>query len=86
MDNAEPVDGNWHLDKRIPIALIGAILAQAAGFGYWAASISARVDSTERRVVVLESHEDEGRKSDQLIARDLGEIKAQIAILLQRSK
>jgi hypothetical protein len=86
MDDTAPIDGNWHLDKRIPIALIGAILAQAAGFGYWAASISGRVDATERRVVVLEKNEDEGRKANYIIQRDLGEIKAQIAILLNRSK
>jgi hypothetical protein len=86
MDDTAPLDGNWHLDKRIPIALIGAILTQAAGFGYWAASISARVDSTERRVHILETHEDESRKSDQVIQRELGKITANLETLLQRSK
>ncbi len=45
------VDGDdykWHLDKRIPIALIVTILVQTFAMGWWAASLSQRVDVLER--------------------------------------
>jgi hypothetical protein len=42
------------LDKRIPIALILAVMMQTAGAVWWAASISARLDQTEARASRLE--------------------------------
>lgn len=57
--------GPWHLDKRVPVALILVIVAQTFGWGWWAASISERVTSLElwrsdskdaaARLAVLES-------------------------------
>lgn len=38
---------HWVLDKRVPLALIIAILVQTAGAIWWAASISSRVTSLE---------------------------------------
>lgn len=38
----------WHLDKRVPLALILAILVQTAGAMWWAATISERVTVLER--------------------------------------
>ncbi len=43
-----PDDRHWHLDKRVPVALILTILAQTIGAVWWAASLSARVDVLER--------------------------------------
>lgn len=40
----------WHLDKRVPLALIVAILAQTFAFGYITASITSRVDGLEKYV------------------------------------
>lgn len=48
----DPANGAWHLDKRIPLAMIGAILMQTAAFGFWIGQISHRLDSaleTNRR-------------------------------------
>lgn len=42
-------DGNWHLDKKVPIAVIAAIVAQTGAFIWWAGSINERVSSLERR-------------------------------------
>ena len=42
------MDDNWHLDKKVPITLIGAILIQTFGFGVWAASLNARLDFLEK--------------------------------------
>ena len=47
----------WHLDKRIPIALIMAVMMQTAGAVWWAATISARLDQTEARTSRLEMNQ-----------------------------
>ncbi len=41
----------WHLDRRIPVALILVILLQTVGVVWWAASTSARVDAVEKSIV-----------------------------------
>jgi len=65
MTTPDPATGPWHLDKRVPVALLLAILVQTFGMGWWASSISERVASLERsradnkdtggRLMVLES-------------------------------
>lgn len=40
----------WHVDKKVPIALIIALTAQTACAVWWASGINARVDSLERQV------------------------------------
>jgi len=39
----------WHLDKRVPIALIFAIMMQSAAAVWWASGISERMSQIERR-------------------------------------
>lgn len=41
-------DTKWHLDKKVPIAMIVTIAMQTAGFVWWAASLSERVNTLER--------------------------------------
>jgi len=55
-------DRNWHLDKRVPVALIVTIVMQTIGIVWWAASISARVEVLERRL-------DEARHNQSRIVR-----------------
>lgn len=38
----------WHLDKRVPISIIAAILFQTGALIWWASSIESRVSSLER--------------------------------------
>jgi hypothetical protein len=76
--------GGWHLDKRVPIALIIAILGQALAFGWWAATQTAQLAAHGQRIDGLEKREDQDRAVSALVARDLGEIKGQLAILIQR--
>jgi hypothetical protein len=40
-------ESSWHLDKKVPITLIGAILIQTFVLGAWTASISSRVGYLE---------------------------------------
>lgn len=41
-------DRHWHLDKKVPIALIVTIVLQTSAVIWWASSLSARVDYLER--------------------------------------
>lgn len=44
----EDRDSEWHLDKKVPITLIGAILLQTFGFGVYAAQLNDRIGQLER--------------------------------------
>lgn len=46
-----PMKG-WHLDKRVPLALIVALAIQTGTFGFWLGSVQSRVDELERRTQV----------------------------------
>jgi hypothetical protein len=47
----DPASGDWHIDKRIPVALIVALLIQAAAAVWWAAGVQARVAVLEQKVI-----------------------------------
>lgn len=50
----DPMD-SWHLDKRVPVAIIGALALQTLGVGWWAATMQTRQEAHERRIVALEA-------------------------------
>jgi hypothetical protein len=41
---------SWHFDKRVPIALIVAIVVQTVGIVWWAATINSAVDLNARDI------------------------------------
>jgi len=43
-------DRSWHLDKRIPVAIIATLLVQTAGIVWWASNLNARVELLEMQV------------------------------------
>ncbi len=45
-------DSQWHLDRRVPIALLLAIIAQSAGFGAWCATTNMRLNALEQKADV----------------------------------
>ncbi len=47
---ASDPDRHWHLDRRVPVALIITIVMQTIGIVWWAANLSARVDALELRI------------------------------------
>lgn len=51
----------WHLDKRVPIALILTIIFQTATGVWWASQISGRVDVAERDLRRVEVQADRDR-------------------------
>jgi hypothetical protein len=59
----------WHLDKKVPLALIMTMFLQTIGIIWWAASLSTRVDHQERQIVGLVQAEQQTK----LEARRIGE-------------
>lgn len=47
--SADPQD-SWHLDRRVPVAIIVVILIQTSGAVWWASSMSEKVTQIERRL------------------------------------
>lgn len=44
----------WHLDRRIPITLVIALVMQSGGFIWYAAQISGQVDQNARAIMLLQ--------------------------------
>lgn len=63
-------DDAWHLDKKVPLGMIGAILLQSVSLGVWIGGISKDVSTLQATVNKLE--ENSGK-----IAR-LGELDVEI--------
>lgn len=42
-------DSSWHLDKKVPIAVILTILLQTGGIIWWGATASERLNALERK-------------------------------------
>jgi len=94
----KPASEPWHLDRRVPIALILAIIGQTAGAVWWASTISGAVADHARRVALLEAGKVEDARADrdsadrlarieerQRASQDsLTEIKQLLNLLLQR--
>ena len=74
MDKIEPQRDNWHLDKRVPIALIATILFQSACVVGWAY----RVDE---RVAQIEAWRGDQEASQRTDTEVQGEIKTRLSVL-----
>lgn len=62
-------DGGWHLDKKVPLALIFAMLIQAAGVIAWASSATGSINTLIRDVAVLTANDKErGVKLEEVIS------------------
>lgn len=72
-------DSKWHVDKTVPIALIGAMAVQVAGFLFGAGILvernNARFEKNETRLTILEG------KMDGLaqVPTDVAVIKSEVA-------
>lgn len=51
-------DGNWHLDKKVPISLILAIIMQTAGFAWWGATTAEKVSVLKERMDAIAPNSD----------------------------
>jgi len=46
---------SWHLDRRLPVAIIVALVMQSAGAVWWASKIDAKQDALESRLAEVET-------------------------------
>ena len=49
-DSTHPTKEQWHLDKRVPVALIIGLIAQAATFVWWAGQTASQLDYDRRDI------------------------------------
>ena len=47
-DTRPSYEHEWHLDKKVPISLILAIIGQTMAFVWWAAQQSTRIEALEK--------------------------------------
>ena len=48
-------NGGWHLDRRVPIALIAVLVGQAFVFGFWGATLESQVGHNKDAIAALSS-------------------------------
>ena len=82
---------DWHLDKKVPIALILMLLVQCGTFIWWASGLSERVNVLERdRAAATVSAPVQADRLTRVeskvetVQRDVTEIKADIKSLIRR--
>lgn len=51
MTAEEDKDKKWHIEKGVPLALIGTLVMQSVVIVWWASSISQRVNELERNAM-----------------------------------
>jgi hypothetical protein len=51
-------ESQWHLDKKVPLALIFAIAMQTAAALWWASKVDSRVDALERKTDNVQTQND----------------------------
>jgi hypothetical protein len=51
------IDKHWHLDKRVPVALIVAIAVQTATAIWWASSTTIRLSEVEAKQKAIENQD-----------------------------
>lgn len=49
----DPASGSWHLDKRVPVAMIITLIGHAAASIWFAAALAERVSNLERQVATM---------------------------------
>lgn len=69
-------DNQWHLDKRVPVALIVTLLAQGCIAIWWAAGQDAAVANLNGRVAALENRNDKIADQMRAIENRLARVEA----------
>lgn len=80
-------DENWHLDKRVPVALIITLAIQTGGFIWWASALNERVKILEMVTASAPIQADRLTRVEEQVRtmqRDVTEIKADIKSLIKR--
>lgn len=78
MNRGEP----WHLDKKVPLAIITALILQSGSFIWYLSGQEARVEDAHRRVIALETYREQtvNRQTAEAAARAAEQARIQEAI------
>lgn len=76
-------DRHWSLDKRVPLALIFAMLMQTAAIVWWAADLSANDHMQDNRIQKLEHEADQQAAALTAIAIRLEKIDGRLETQVQ---
>lgn len=74
-------DESWHVDRKIPVAVLLAFVVQTSGIVWWGATASERLSAVERRVEFAAPQADRLTRLEvnvEAIKDSLNEIKATI--------
>jgi hypothetical protein len=69
----------WHLDKKVPLALILSMAIQTVLIVWWAASLSSRVEHQERQIVALTTSDAQAKQEARRIGEWLSRVDERIA-------
>lgn len=77
-------DNGWHLDKRVPIAIIIALIVQGVGLGILWGEFATRVAVVERRTEKLTEKLEDVPASLAEIQTDLKHLNSDVTLIRQR--
>lgn len=71
----------WRLDRTVPLAVVGVLLAQTIGIGAWVGAMSARVSAVEQAMADQRETPEQMARLDERLAgvqRDIAAIHAML--------
>ena len=69
-----PRPPQWHLDKKVPIGLIVAIVFQTCSFIWWTSELNSTIKDHERRLLIAEAFENRIDGDTKTISERLGRL------------
>jgi hypothetical protein len=81
-DESAPAKQHWTIDKRIPIALIVAIVANFVGVVFWVATLNSAVVNQGERITHLEADRSAAATTLQALQITVARIDERIAYII----
>jgi hypothetical protein len=69
----------WTIDKRVPLAIVFAFLAQFAGLVAWGSSVQATLNEHSAKLNDMAVIERERQRDERALIREMAEIHAQVS-------
>lgn len=82
-EQRESISEGWHLDKRVPIAIIGTLLLQGAMIIWWARGVDVAIDAQDKRVTSVELQLRRADDLDRVVADRLIRVEVQQSAQLE---
>ncbi len=83
-------DGGWHLDKRVPITLILAIIAQTISFVWFFSKMDSRIQALETAALSQKDRDDrQDRTAAEILSSlrmDIKEVDRKLDRLIERER